>query len=394
MIVEIKVPSLGVAVKTVTVIVINKKEGDQVKKGDIIAEVESNKASFEVYAPEDGTIKAINASEKKTVNVGDVIATLETSEQGETNEKIQDPELKSVTKGVNEDKALPKKHRIYPAARKLIKKNGLDSNSITGSGPNGIITKRDVVKELEQNQTDVREEKKDFPDEVIPFTGTRKAIAEHMVNSLQTAAHVTTLAEIDMTNVINLRKEVNEELKNELNNKISPMAFVIKAVCTAIQEYPIMNSILDEEKEQIILKKSVNLSYAIDTEDGLMVPVIHNIERMNILEITTQIQELVKKANDNKLTTEDMTKGTITISNAGAFGAVSSTPIINQPQSSLVWTGAIVKKPAVVNDEIVPRDMMNLCISYDHKVIDGGTASKFGQIIRKELETPIRLLIK
>lgn len=396
-ILEIKMGSLGIALDVVTVTKIYSKEGDNVTKGEPIIAVESSKVSFEIYAPEEGMIKEIKVKEGETVNVGDIVATLETGKDGSgiKGNKSQADQRVGIDKKLDNQRKF-----IYPAAKKLIKEYNLDVSKLEGTGPRGVIRRKDILELLEKTK-ETKElfysESKEFgkrDEEIIPFIGTRKVIAEHMVRSLKVAAHVTTSIEIDMTLVLELRKKLNKDFEEFSPYKISPIAFIVKAISAAINEFPIMNSTLDMENENIIIKKYINLSYAVETEHGLLVPVIRNIENMNLLKINTELHKITNDALNGKLKPPDMSGGTITISNAGANGAVTSTPIINQPQNSIIWIGVIAKKPAVINEEIIPRDLMNLCISYDHRVIDGAIVARFAQKIKKELEQPFKKIFQ
>ena len=226
-------------------------------------------------------------------------------------------------------------------------------------------------------------------EEVLPLVGIRKAIADGMSNSVRTAAHVTTIAEVDMTDLAQLRSEVAPRWKEEGIN-LTYVPFVIRAAVSSIREFPIVNSQL--LKDTIVVKKYVNFGVVVAIKEGLITPVIKRVDTMDLKQIARGLDEVSVRGRERKLTLEDMRGGTITLSNPGVFGAVIATPIIYQPQNAILWMGRIAKMPVVRNDNIVIRSMMYLCVSYDHRAIDGSIAAQFLQHIRKQLEAPQQLL--
>ena len=226
-------------------------------------------------------------------------------------------------------------------------------------------------------------------EEILPLVGIRKTIADSMVNSVRTAAHVTTIAEIDMTDLVQLRAEIAPRWKGEGIN-LTYVPFVIRAAVNSIREFPIINSQIS--REGIVIKKYVNFGVVVAIKEGLITPVVHRAESKNLKEIAKRLDEISILARDRKLSLENIRGGTITLSNPGVFGAVIATPIIYQPQNAVLWMGRIAKMPAVRNDAIVIRSMMFLCVSYDHRAIDGSIAAQFLQHIRKQLEKPSALL--
>lgn len=388
MVVEVRIPSLGVAIQEVKIARILKEVGEKVEKGEVLAEVESEKVSFEVYAPEEGVVLQLNAREGEMIEVGSVLALLGTQEN------LTEAKVESATI------SLSSKPRIYPAARRLLEEYGIDISQVTPTGPDGVITKEDVLRAVEKTRTAIPAAAKPAAEdqmvimgeeEIIPFAGMRKAIAEHMSRSKQTAAHVTTVAEVDMTEVVDLRRKIVATLGDNYKDKISYVTFVAKAVASAIKEFPIVNSVLDGDR--IVLKKYVNVGIAVALEGGLVVPVIKNVDKKSFLKVDEELTEMVEAARAGKLGPEAFKNGTITISNAGAFGAILATPIIHQPQSAIVWMGRITKRPVVVEDQIAIRQMMYLCLSYDHRVLDGAVAARFLQTVRKLLEQPLSLIL-
>jgi len=388
---EIKVPSLGTALSEVKVKRIFKKEGEPIKKGEAIIEVESNKANFEICSSTNGIINKITVKENEKVNVGDVVATVNaTLEQNSWEPKYEKNTEAIKTKDYNytvvHDDIKDNKTRIFPAARKLIEKYNLDPSTIRGTGIRKAITKKDVLNKVTENEQMLQSDQQ-YREEHIEFSNIRSMIAKHLVNSLQTAAHVTTLYELDMTETL----ELKDKIKEELEQNFTTLPMLIRAFCKGIEKYPKINSSI--RNNQIVIKHYVNVGVAIDTEKGLVVPVLFEAQNTNIIELNKQLNHLIHSARNNNLTPAQMENGTITISNAGSFGAIASTPIIHQPQSVLLWIGKIQKKPVVINNNIVIRDMVNLCISYDHRVLDGAEISRFVKVVEQKINNPVSLLI-
>jgi len=369
--------NLGVDITEATIGSLVRQEGEKVKRGDVIAEVESQKVSFEVVSPADGFLLKILCKEGDTVKAGETVAIVgkvgedisSFLEKGLSEKPKKDKEAKPKKEIFNKAEKIPKV-KVYPAARKLSQELNLNLSQIEGTGPGGLITKEDVEK-YSKNQG---------ASEVIPLRGIRGTIAHRMVESLQTAAHVTTVIEVDMTSVKNLR----EEFKEKKNSKLSYFSFIIKSAVEAIQDVPIINSIIREDK--IIKEKEVNFGIAVGTEEALLVPVLRHVDTMDVVEISQKIEKVATLAREKKLSAKDMQGGTITLSNGGSFGPILNTPIINQPQVALIWTGRITKKPVVVKDQIVIRNMMYLCLSYDHRAMDGRDAGTFIAKMKEYLE--------
>jgi len=370
--------SLGIDIQEAEIIEFKKKLGDKVKRGDIIANVESQKVSFEVVSPIDGVILEIFYKERDTIKVGDTIAIV-----GEENENISEyiannsyTEKKVVNKKVKLER--DKRIKVFPSARKLAEKYDIDLCKVKSSVESEIISKKDVEEYL--NKKLKYEEINDVEGyEVVEFTGSRKIIADRMLSSIQNAAHVTTIIEIDMTDV-----RIIKEKYRKTHGKVSYMAFIIKAIIDGIKEVPIINSIIKENK--ILVSKKINLSVAISASNGLKVPVLKNVNDLGIFDISKSLEKIISLTKENKLTMEDVKEGTITLSNGGVFGPIMNTPIINPPQVAIVWVGSINKKPAVYKNKIQIRDLMYLCLSYDHRVIDGKDAGTFILNLKKYLE--------
>ncbi len=393
MAVEVKLSSLGVSITEGTIVRWLKREGDRVEKGEILAEVETEKVNFEIVAPEAGVLlkilygeKTIAKAESTVALVGtegeDVSAYLEKvrQERKEAEEKVAPSEKR--------EKAAGGKMKAFPAAKFLAKEHGIDLAEVTGTGPGGQVTKEDVEKFIARKQPR-REEGIPELEEILPLVGIRKAIADGMSLSVRTAAHVTTVAEVDMTELVRLRSELAPQWKDE-GISLTYVPFVIRAAVRGIEKFPIINS--QTLADRIIVKKYVNFGVVVAIAEGLVTPVLKRVESRGVKEIARMMEEISARARERKLTLEDMRGGTITLSNPGVFGAVLATPIIYQPQNALLWMGRIAKLPVVRDDAVVIRSMMYLCLSYDHRAIDGSIGAQFLQSVRKSLEAPGTLL--
>jgi pyruvate/2-oxoglutarate dehydrogenase complex dihydrolipoamide acyltransferase (E2) component len=390
---EVKLSSLGVSITEGTIVRWLKQEGDRVGKGEILAEVETEKVNFEIVAPEAGVLlkvfygeKTIAKAEATVALVGkegeDVSALVEKvlQEREKPEEKAAAPEKK--------ERAAAGKIRAFPAAKFLAKEHGIDLGEVPGTGSGGQVTKEDVEKFIARKQPR-REEGIPELEEVLPLVGIRKAIADGMSLSVRTAAHVTTVAEVDMTELVKLRSGLAPLWKEE-GISLTYVPFVIRAAARGIQKFPIINS--QTLADRIIVKKYINFGVVVAIAEGLITPVLKRVEARSVKEIARMMEDISARARDRKLALEDIRGGTITLSNPGVFGAVVATPIIYQPQNALLWMGRIAKTPVVREDAIVIRSMMYLCLSYDHRAIDGSIGAQFLQSVRKSLEAPSTLL--
>ena len=390
---EVKLSSLGVSITEGTIVRWLKKEGESVEKGEILAEVETEKVNFEIVAPESGILLKILYGEKTVAKVDSTVALI-----GAAGEDISAYLAKAAEKKEEvKERVAPAERRrkvaatevkAFPAAKMLAKQKGVDLAEVTGTGPGGQITREDVEKYLAQSQPRVEGGIPEL-EEVLPLVGIRKAIADGMSNSVRTAAHVTTIAEVDMTDLVQLRSEVAPRWKEEGIN-LTYVPFVIRTAVNSIREFPIVNSQM--LRDTIVVKKYINFGVVVAIKEGLITPVIKRVDTMNLRQIAKGLDEVSIRGRERKLTLEDMRGGTITLSNPGVFGAVIATPIIYQPQNAILWMGRIAKMPVVRDDKIVIRSMMYLCVSYDHRAIDGSIAAQFLQHIRKQLEAPRQLL--
>lgn len=408
------------------------KEGDKVEEHQTIAEVETDKAVVEIPSPVAGTILKLNAKEGEVVKVGQVLAVI--GEKGEAVEmkkvsKIDlkakvDAKAKSVSvigeleeapedsedegKKESEEKSLErmntaKEIRAVPAARQKAKEHGIDISLVKGTGINGVITLDDVEEfaktmplTAEKKTEGVKAPKISFEEwgSVIrlPLRGMRKTIAENMIRSQRTAVHVTHMDEIDITELSKIR----EAKKTEAENKGFPLTFlpfVVKACVIALKEHPFVNSSLVDEANEIVLKKYYNVGIAVDTPDGLMVPVIKNCDKKSILEIAKDIFRLAEEAKAREIQIKDLKGGTFTITNIGSLGGVYATPIINHPEIAILGLGRGKDAAVVQNGQMVARKILPVSLSFDHRVIDGAEAAKFVNDIKKHLEDPSLMLI-
>ncbi|MBP1717969.1 MAG: sucB [Deltaproteobacteria bacterium] len=392
MAVGVKLASLGVAITEGTILRWLKKEGETVSRGEALAEVETEKVSFEIVAPESGILLKILYEEKTTAKVDSTVAFIGAPGEDlsaylqQENEKKGESEGKSALRESGVKKAAGEA-KAFPAAKMLAKQHGVDLAEVIGTGPGGQITKEDVARYISPKPP--QEERIPDLEEILPLVGIRKTIAESMANSVRTAAHVTTIAEIDMTDLVQLRSEIAPRWK-EWGINLTYVPFVVRASVNSIREFPILNSQIS--KEGIIIKKYVNFGVVVAIKEGLITPVIHRADGKNLIEIAKKLDEISILARDRKLSLENIRGGTITLSNPGVFGAVIATPIIYQPQNAVLWMGRIAKMPVVRDDAIVIRSMMFLCVSYDHRAIDGSIAAQFLQHIRKQLENPRGLI--
>lgn len=395
---EVKLPSLGVAILDARIVSWLKEEGQEVKKDEPIAEVETDKVTFEVVSPINGFLI------KKLYHVDDLVKVNETlalvDENQETSVSTEVGQDKNIEKKQNKQKDDDDKEYIdsskkrnitksTPAAKNLARQNNVDLDKIVGSGPNGLISKNNVLTYLKQAPT---KNKDTGEEEVIPFDGIRKQIADRLYLSKNNKVQVTTTVEVDVTNTEVIREMIKSELKENYGIRLTLLSFVMKAAIEAIKKYPILNSSL--EKDKIVIKKYINFGIAVESVKGLIVPVIHHSEKLTFWQLTEEIDKLIQKSREGKLIPDYIGGGTITISNAGSFGSILSTPIIQGNQSALLWMGKITKRPVVDEDDRIKiRKIMNLCISYDHQVVDGAQVAQFLNEISRWLEKPGKLLI-
>jgi pyruvate/2-oxoglutarate dehydrogenase complex dihydrolipoamide acyltransferase (E2) component len=375
--VKVAMPQIDLFMAEGTITEWLKQDGETVEAEEPVAIIETSKIVVEVESPASGTFYKTQPV-GSTVSVGEVIALIVQQDEDAPviSEVIKSPGVEEKpSERVTE--AIDKRVLASPLAKKLAKQHDIDLAQITRSGHGGVITKKDVLAYLKQNPVERDDE------EIIPLTGWRKVMADRMHYSLQTMAQLTTITEADFTELINLRKKLISEGKD----RISFTVFIVKAVTQALKKYPIMNSSLVDGK--IIIKNYHNIGVAVAREkQGLIVPVIHRADEKSLTKLNQVLSEMVNNARTGNLSIKDVTGGTFTVTNVGSLGGTMSTPIINPPESAILGVGAITKKPVVVNDEIVIRSIAYLCLSYDHRFIDGAPAIGFLQQIKQFLQEP------
>lgn len=406
MIQDIKVPSLGESVTEATLTKWYKKVGDYVKVDEILAELETDKVTLEVPSPCSGTLKKISIESGKTVEIGWILGQIEVGEQKSTpsdksvNEIVQtakdDKKAESKSQDQQVSKASDKSGIPSPSATKVIEEHNLKSEDIKGTGKDNRITKNDAMLAANTLNTKVVstgtvKEIQSSEENRVPMSKLRQTIARRLKDSQNTAAILTTFNEVDMNNVMTLRSKYQEDFHKKYGIKLGFMSFFVKAVTMALAEMPIVNASIDGD--DIVYKSSYNIGVAVGTPSGLVVPVLRNADKMSLVEIEESIAALAKKARDNKLSVDEMTGGTFSITNGGIYGSLLSTPIINPPQSAILGMHNIVQRPVVVNNEIVIRPMMYLALSYDHRLIDGSGAVTFLVKVKNYVEAPERMLI-
>ncbi|PAE16837.1 branched-chain alpha-keto acid dehydrogenase subunit E2 [Virgibacillus sp. 7505] len=404
---KITMPKLGESVTEGTINTWLVKPGDQVSKYDAIAEVMTDKVNAEIPSSFTGVIKELIASEGDTVEVGALICTIETEEAGDKKEADPAPSAEESTiSNASADTAM--KSRYSPAVMRLAQENDLDLTAITGSGKGGRITRKDIEaiiasgekpQKQEQKQTaaaevpsSVREQttesaqvtQTDAAGKSIPVTGVRKAIANNMVKAATEIPHAWMMVEVDVTDLVAYRNKVKDTFKEKEGYSLTFFSFFVKAVAQALKEFPQLNSSWAGDK--IIQHDEVNISIAVAKDQELFVPVIQSADDLSVKGIAKQITNLAKKARTGKLTAADMQGGTFTVNNTGSFGSVQSMGIINYPQAAILQVESIVKRPVIINDMFAARDMVNLCLSLDHRVLDGLICGQFMARVKEILE--------
>ncbi|WP_404428214.1 dihydrolipoamide acetyltransferase family protein [Sutcliffiella horikoshii] len=414
--IEVKLHDIGEGMTQADILSFFVKKGDKVKPDEPLVEVQTDKMTAEIPAPLAGVIKEILVKEGETIPVGTTLFLLEAEATGkETITSTKSTHTINSTKSIDATREHQPATKLNsfrimaaPYTRKIARDAGVDIEKIEGTGPAGRITDEDVyrfienkkqpapkveVKEqpVQQTQTKTEPNNHQEPTTTIPFRGRRKQIGKKMSQSLLTIPHCTHFEEVDVTNILELR-----EIWKKSNQSISATALFLKAISIALKDYPIFNARLNEEEETIELIKEHHIGIATDTEDGLIVPVIRNVERKSLKEIHANLKELTKKAQDNKLSMKELTGGSFTISNVGPLGgSIGATPIINQPEVGLISFHKTKKRPVVnEQEEIVIRSIMNISMSFDHRVADGATAVAFTNRLTQLLEEPKLLMLE
>jgi len=414
MAIEITVPSPGESISEVTISVWLKKEGDYVSMDEPIAEFESDKATFEVNATEAGLIEKTMGSEGDTIPVGSVIATIDTSAKAPAGAakkeapKSEEKPKEDAKPAAKAEKPVAEKtadtsntandelENISPLAKQLLSEYNLSAKQVTGTGANGRITKVDILEAAAANGSGKSTSKYDNPSTSRESTRSamsnlRKTVSKRLVAAKNETAMLTTFNEVNMKPIMDLRTKYKADFAEKHGVNLGFMSFFTRACCIALQDWPAVNAYIDGE--EIIYNSYCDISIAVSGPKGLVVPVIRNAETLSLSEIESEVKRLAIKARDNKLTIQEMTGGTFTISNGGVFGSMLSTPIINPPQSGILGMHNIVERAVVESGEVVVRPIMYLALSYDHRIIDGKESVGFLVAVKEALENPIELLM-
>jgi pyruvate dehydrogenase E2 component (dihydrolipoamide acetyltransferase) len=414
---EFKFPDIGEGLTEGEIVRWLVKEGDEITEGQPLVEVETDKALAEIPSPKTGVVLKILAREKEIVKVGQVIVVF-----GEKGEALTapPPQPKSVgvvgeleeapeeapavaVKAESVKPAFISEHALAtPAVRALAKELGVDINKLQGTGLEGRVLEKDVRRFAEGKEKPVEEVKK--PTKVkkydlygyverIPLKGVRRSIAKAMVKSMYTAPHVTAMDEADVTALWKIR-EKEKKAAEKKGTKLTILPFIIKGVIAGLSEHPYLNASLDDENEEIILKKYFNIGVATDTPEGLMVPVVKNAKDKSILQLAQELTQLAEKARNRTIDLADLKGGTFTVSNYGALGGIYATPIINYPEVAILGVGKIKDTPVVRNGKLVVRKILSLALSFDHRVVDGGEGARFLNTVIARLEDPDLILLE
>ncbi|MGM7700226.1 dihydrolipoamide acetyltransferase family protein [Pseudalkalibacillus sp. Hm43] len=424
--IEVKLHDIGEGITEGEITHFHVSPGDAVKIDQPLVEVQTDKVTAELPSPVAGTVKEIKASEGDVVTVGTTIILIEKegsvpSDDAPSNEPKAEEKPKSTHSEEMKQKRtntavqtmarLTRRVLAAPYTRKIARDNSVDIEQVEGTGPGGRVTEEDVYNFIDggsepQTQAEpVAEETSTTPDaqpvyksmeaKEIPFKGRRKQIAQKMTQSLYTIPHVSHFDEVDLTNLLELKKSLKAaDPDGSKGMNVSLAAFFVKAIQLAMRDYPIFNAKLDEENEVIRLEGEVNMGLATDADDGLIVPVVKNVEQKSIATINREMKELIQKAKTNKLKPSDMKGGTFTISNVGPLGSTGATPIINHPEVGLMAFHKTKKMPVVINDEIVIRSIMNVSMTFDHRVADGATAVAFTNRFMHYIENPAAMTLE
>ena len=426
---KILVPVLGESITEATIAKWLKKEGDPVEADEAIVELETDKVNLEVPSPIDGVLSKINSKDGDTVEVGAVLGAISEGEaQSPENKKIEkikpvkvkdnvvnldiekkepkifeeepaEKEVKNLEPLILTDEVKEKKvssinkdrKTLSPAVRKIVEENKIDLAKVEGTGKEGRVLKGDLLSLMGVNPEPSERKIKHGQEERIKMSRLRQTIAKRLKQAQENAALLTTFNEVDMTSIMEMRKENQEDFQNRYGIKLGFMSFFVKACVAALKTFPSVNA--EIEGDEIIYKNYYNISFAVGTEKGLVVPVLRGADELSFADIEKNIKNISEKARDGKLTIEDLQGGTFTISNGGVYGSMLSTPILNLPQSGVLGMHNIVERPMVVDGEIKVRPIMYLALSYDHRIIDGKESVSFLKMVKENLEDPRRLFL-
>ncbi len=390
--IKMMVPAVGESITEVSISSWLKKDGDIVELDEIIAEIDSDKATFDLTAEATGKLK-IEAQEGDTLEIGAHICSIETGDFHDTKGDIPSKDENEISTPVvkSEEKRPLKndKNNITPVAKNIVEEKGLNIENISGSGEGGKITKEDVLNF--NMSSSIEKDIESIPMNRVKMTQLRKTIAKRLVSVKNETAMLTTFNEVDMSSIMELRSKYKDTFKEKHGVNLGFMSFFTKACCVALKEWPAVNAMI--EGDEIVYSDDCNISIAVSTPKGLVVPVIRKANVLGFQEIENEVIRLATKARDGKLSIEEMQGGTFTITNGGIFGSMLSTPIINAPQSAILGMHNIVKRGVVINDQLVIRPIMFIALSYDHRIIDGRESVSFLVRVKELLEDPSRLLL-
>ncbi len=429
---KIVVPALGESITEATVAKWLKNTGDSVDADEPIVELETDKVNLEVPSPITGVLTEINSKDGSVVEVGALLGSVSEKGSGakptpKKNEEVEKQEIKPSENNVIKLDPIKKEPKFFdetlkveeqsekplvlsdevvdpapiinntqsqtlsPAVRKIVAENKIDLATVQGSGKDGRVLKGDLISMMGANPKPSERKIQYGQEERIKMTRLRQTIAKRLKQAQENAALLTTFNEVDMTNIMQMRKENQEDFQSRYNIKLGFMSFFVKACVVALKNFPAVNAEIDGD--EIIYKNYYNISFAVGTDKGLVVPVLRNADELSFADIEKNIKEISEKAKDGKLAIEDLQGGTFTISNGGVYGSMLSTPILNLPQSGVLGMHNIVERPAVVDGEIKIRPIMYLALSYDHRIIDGKESVSFLKMIKENLEDPRRLFL-
>jgi len=408
MLIEIKVPELSESVAEATLLAWHKKVGEAVRRDENLIDIETDKVVLELPAPADGVLAKIIKGDGGTVKAGEVIATLDTEGKASAAAPAVQVQAKAAPAPVPAAKPAPIAAPAMPSARKLAEEKGIDTGSMAGSGRGGRVTKGDVLgttsspapeapaavkPSLPQPSGPVSAEQilGNRPEQRVPMSRLRARIAERLVQSQSTAAILTTFNEVNMQPVMELRKKYQERFEKEHGVRLGFMSFFVKASVHALKKYPIVNASIDGN--DIVYHGYFDIGIAVGSSRGLVVPILRDADQMSFADLEKKIADFGKRAQDGKLTIDELTGGTFSISNGGVFGSMLSTPIINPPQSAILGVHATRERPVAENGQVVIRPVNYLALSYDHRIVDGREAVLSLVAIKEALEDPARLLL-
>lgn len=392
MAIEIKVPTVGESISEVTLVKWLKADGAWAERDEVIAELESEKATFEINAEKAGAVKHL-AKEGDTLAIGDVVCSIDTDAPKPAEAETPVAEKKAETaksETPSKKESISADIKATPVAAAIIADKNIDRKNIVPSGSNGKIFKQDVLEALSNPGRKPGTELFSRNDRPEKMSNLRKTVSRRLVEAKNTTAMLTTFNEVDMGPIMAIRKKYKDKFKEKHGVNLGFMSFFTKACCYALQQFPAVNAYIDGEN--IIYHDYCDISIAVSAPKGLVVPVIRNAESLGMAEIEAAVVELANKAKNNKLTIEEMSGGTFTITNGGIFGSMMSTPIINIPQSAILGMHNIVERPMAVNGQVVIKPMMYLALSYDHRIIDGRESVGFLVTVKQLLENPSLLL--